>query len=46
MAYEGFKYLPRRVTSDKVLRDKVFDIAKNPIYDAYQRDLQSCFNGL
>ena len=42
MAYGGFKYLPRRVAADKVLRD----VAKNPIYDAYQRDLGSCFNAL
>ena len=42
MAYGGFKYLPRRVAADKVLRD----IAKNPLYDAYQRGLGSCFNAL
>ena len=27
--------------SDKVLRDKAFNIAKNPKYDGYQRDLAS-----
>ena len=26
-------YLPRRAFSDKILRDKVFNIAKNPQYD-------------
>ena len=31
MAYGGFKDLPRRITSDKVLRDKAFNVAKNPI---------------
>ena len=29
MAYGDFKDLPRRTASEKVLRDKVFDIAKN-----------------
>ena len=27
------------IASDKVLRDKAFDIAKNPKYDGYQRGL-------
>ena len=36
-----FKYLPRRTASDKILRDKAFNIAKNPKYDAYQRGLTS-----
>ena len=46
MAYENFKYLPRRTTSDKVLRDKVFNIAKNPKYDGYQRGLASMVDNL
>ena len=33
MAYGDFKDLARRTASDKVLRDKVFNIAKNPRYD-------------
>ena len=37
MAYGDFKVLTRRTTSDKVLRDKTFNIAKNPKYDGYQR---------
>ena len=37
MAYGDFKDLARRTTSDKVLRDKAFNIAKNPKYDGYQR---------
>ena len=37
MAYGDFKDLPRRTASDKVLRDKPFNIAKNPKYDGYQR---------
>ena len=41
MAYGGFKYLTRRTTSDKILRDKAFDFAKNPKYDGYQRGLTS-----
>ena len=30
-----------RTASDKVLRDKAFNIAKNPKYDEYQRGLAS-----
>ena len=30
MAYGDFKYLPKRTASDKVLREKTFNIAKNP----------------
>ena len=30
MTYGDFKNLARRTTSDKVLRDKGFNIAKNP----------------
>ena len=36
MAYGDFKDLTRRTTSDKILRDKAFNIAKNPKYDGYQ----------
>ena len=41
MAYRDFKDLARRTASDKVLRDKAFNIAKNPKYDGYQRGLAS-----
>ena len=41
MAYGDFKDLKKRTFSDKVLRDKVFTIAKNPRYDGYQRGLAS-----
>ena len=41
MAYGDFKDLKRRTASDKVLRDKAFNIAKNPKYDGYQRGLAS-----
>ena len=41
MAYGDFKYLARRTASDKVLRDKAFNIAKNLRYDGYQRGLAS-----
>ena len=41
MTYEGFKDLTRRAATDRILRDKAFDIAKNPRYDRYQRDLAS-----
>ena len=41
MAYGDFKDLARRTASDKVLRDKEFNIAKNSKYDGYQRGLAS-----
>ena len=41
MAYGDFKDLKRRTFSDKVLREKAFNIAKNPKYDGYQRELAS-----
>ena len=37
MAYGDYKDLKRRGASDKILRDKAFNIAKNPKYDGYQR---------
>ena len=39
MANRDFKDLKRRTFSDKFLRDKAFNIAKNPKYDGYQRGL-------
>ena len=33
------KELERRPASDKILRDKAFNISKNPKYHAYQRGL-------
>ena len=33
MAYGDFKDLARRTASDKVLRDKTFNIVKNPMMD-------------
>ena len=48
MAYGDFKDLKRRAASDKILRDKAFNIAKNTKYDGYQRGLASmvykCFD--
>ena len=41
MAYGDFKDLERRTDSDKILRDKAFNMAKNPKYDGYQRGLAS-----
>ena len=42
MAYGNFKDIARRAASDKVLRDKAFNIAENPKYDdGYQRGLAS-----
>ena len=39
MAYGDFKDLAKRIASDKVLRNKAFNIAKNLRYDGYQRGL-------
>ena len=41
MAYGDFKDLKRRTASDKGLRDKAFNIAKDLKYDGYQRGLSS-----
>ena len=41
LTYGDFKALARKTASDKVLRDKAFNIAKNPKHDGYQRDLAS-----
>ena len=38
MAYGYFKDLIRTTASDKILRDKAFNVAKNPKYDGYQPD--------
>ena len=40
-AYADHKDLINRTKSDKVLRDKTYDIASNPEYDGYQRGLAS-----
>ena len=41
MAYGDFKDIVRRTASDKVLKYKAFNIAKNPKYNGYQRGLAS-----
>ena len=41
MAYGDFKDLARRTASNKVLRDKAFNIAENPKYDGCQIGLTS-----
>ena len=41
MVYGDFKNLLRGTASDKVLRDKAFNITKEPKYDEYQRGLAS-----
>ena len=41
MAYGKYKDLTKRTQSNKDLRDKAFEIASNPKYDGYQRDLAS-----
>ena len=39
MAHGYFKDLARRTASYKILRDKAFNVVKNPKYDAYQKGL-------
>ena len=41
MAYGDLKYLAERKAFDKVLRDKAFNIAKNPKHDGCKRSLVS-----
>ena len=41
MAYGDFKDLKRKAASDKILRNKAFNIAINPKYDGYQGGLAS-----
>ena len=41
MAYGDFKDLNRRIFSNKILRDKTFNITKDPKYDGYERCLAS-----
>ena len=41
IAFGDFKDLKRRTASDKVLKYKAFNFAKNPKYDGYQRRLVS-----
>ena len=48
MTYGNFKDLTRITASDKILRDKAFNIPKNTKYDGYQRRIASmvykCFD--
>ena len=39
MAYGNFKDLTRKTASDKVLRDKAHNVAKNLKYQEYQRGI-------
>ena len=41
MVCGDFKDLTRRTISDKILRDKASNVAKNPKYNGYQRGLAS-----
>ena len=40
-AYADHKHLTNRTETDKVLKDKAYEIASNPEYDGYQRGLAS-----
>ena len=41
MAYGDFEDLAKRKAADRFLRDKAFNIAKDPKYDRYQSRLAS-----
>ena len=41
IAHGDFKDLTSRTASDKIFRDKAFNIAKNSKYDGYQKGLSS-----
>ena len=41
MPFVDFKILTRRTASDKIFRDKAFNIAKNSKHDGHQRGLAS-----
>ena len=40
-AYSDSKNLTEKTVADKMLKNKAFDIAKDPKYDGYQRELAS-----
>ena len=42
-AYSDSKDLTKRTVADKILRNRAFNIAKDPKYDGYQRGLASIF---
>ena len=47
MAYKNLKDLTRRTASDKILRDKAFNISKNPKFISKRCiSKRSCFYGL
>ena len=41
MAYSDSKDLTKQIAADKILRNRAFNIAKDPKYDGYQRGLAS-----
>ena len=43
MVYGDFRDLTRRSAFDKILRDKAFNIPKNPKYDGYERGHTAMF---
>ena len=45
-AYSDSKDLTKRTIADKNLKNRAFDIAKDPKYDGYQRGLASIINFL
>ena len=41
MAYCVYEDLAERIVSGKIIRDKALEIANNPKYDEYQKELAS-----
>ena len=39
MTYDAYKHLATRTGSGKVLPDPAFEIASNPEYDGYKKDI-------
>ena len=48
MVHGDFEDFNRRIIADKLLRDKAFNIAKDPKYDGYQKGfapmVDKCFD--
>ena len=44
VAYSDSKDLAKRTISDKTLKDRAYEIARNPKFDGYQRALASMVN--
>ena len=46
VAYSEMKYLVKRTISDKILKGRAYEIARNLWYEVYQRTLWRCISFL